>query len=95
VQSEKVEPLTSSTAVATDKAAPPPLKVEQSWKLEPEMVVFCSVPLGSMADTAPLESQTRRRRNTQDDTFSDDAPDTCTMLSTLCTSAKTELAMLT
>jgi hypothetical protein len=94
VQSEKVEPLTSSTAVATDKAAPPPLKVEQSWKLEPEMVVFCSVPLGSIADTAPLESHTRRRLNTHDDTLRDDAPATCTMLSTLCTSEKTESAML-
>jgi hypothetical protein len=39
VQFEKVEPVTFSTAVANDKAAPPPLKVEQSWKLEPEMIV--------------------------------------------------------
>ena len=94
VQPEKVEPVTSSTAVATDRAAPPPLKVEQSWKLEPETVVFCSATLVSIADTAPLRSHTCRLLNTQDETFRDDAPATCTTLSMLVMSEKTESTTL-
>jgi hypothetical protein len=48
----------------------------------------------STADTAPLESHTWSLLNTQDETFRDDAPATCTMLSMLCTSEKTDSAML-
>ena len=94
VQFEKVEPVTFSTAVANDKAAPPPLKVEQSWKLEPEMIVDWSITRASMADRAPLESLTWRLLNELDEIFIDDAPATRTMLSMLCMSEKTESAML-
>jgi hypothetical protein len=94
VQSAKVESVTSSTPVATDKAAPPPLKVEQSWKLEPAMLVRCNGTLLSTADSAPLESQTWRLLNTQDETFIEVALATCTTLSRLCMSEKTESAML-
>ena len=78
----KVEFTTLSTARTAD-TVPPPLALEQSWKLEPIMLSCVGRADDPAMYTAPFGALVCKLEKLHHDTFADVAPSTCTIPSIL------------
>jgi hypothetical protein len=88
----KVEFITLRTAKSAETAAPV-LALEQSWKLDPKMPNCVGLADDPATYIAPFVPVVRKLEKLHADTFTDDAPSTCTMASVLYIFEKLEVLM--